>query len=86
MLSHASLQGLCIPGVLGRENGRIVGSHQLAEVKDLNTIPFPYTEEDMADLEHRIIYYESSRGCPFHCRYCLSGNQNTVRFLMKHGL
>lgn len=80
LLSHASLQGLCIPGVLGREDGRIVGSHQLAEVKDLNTIPFPYTEEDMADLEHRIIYYESSRGCPFHCRYCLSGNQNTVRF------
>ena len=34
----------------------------------------------MEDLEHKIIYYESSRGCPFSCQYCLSGNKNTVRF------
>ncbi|WP_270523968.1 B12-binding domain-containing radical SAM protein [Veillonella atypica] len=69
-----------IPGVRGRRDGSILGSAEVVEVRDLSTIPFPYTEEDMEDLEHKIIYYESSRGCPFSCQYCLSGNKNTVRF------
>ena len=70
-----------IPGVRGRHiSGRLLGSTDTVEVKDLSTIPFPYVEEDMTDLEHKIIYYESSRGCPFSCQYCLSGNKNTVRF------
>ena len=69
-----------IPGVRGRRDGSILGSLEVVEVSDLSSIPFPYTEEDMEDLEHKIIYYESSRGCPFSCQYCLSGNKNTVRF------
>lgn len=69
-----------IPGVRGRRDGSILGSTEAVEVRDLSTIPFPYTEDDMEDLEHKIIYYESSRGCPFSCQYCLSGNKNTVRF------
>ena len=69
-----------IPGVRGRRDGSILGSLEAVEVSNLSTIPFPYTEEDMEDLEHEIIYYESSRGCPFSCQYCLSGNKNTVRF------
>lgn len=69
-----------IPGILGRRGHDILGSRDVVEVKDLSTIPFPYTEEDMEELDHRIIYYESSRGCPFSCQYCLSGNRNTVRF------
>ena len=69
-----------IPGVRGRKDGSILGSLEAVEVSDLSSIPFPYTEEDMEDLEHKIIYYESSRGCPFSCQYCLSGNKNTVRF------
>ena len=69
-----------ILGVRGRRDGSILGSLEAVEVSDLSSIPFPYTEEDMEDLEHKIIYYESSRGCPFSCQYCLSGNKNTVRF------
>lgn len=70
-----------IPGIRGRhQNGHILGSTVVVEVGDLSTIPFPYSEEDLQDLEHKIIYYESSRGCPFSCQYCLSGNRNTVRF------
>lgn len=70
-----------ISGIRGRHSsGELKGSTQVVEVKDLSTIPFPYTEKDMADLEHKIMYYESSRGCPFSCQYCLSGNKNTVRF------
>lgn len=69
-----------IPGIIGREAGVLGGPVGVVEVKDLSTIPFPYTEEDMVDLENKIMYYESSRGCPFSCQYCLSGNGNTVRF------
>ena len=69
-----------IPGVRVRRDGSILCSAEVVEVRDLSTIPFPYTEEDIEDLDHKIIYYESSRGCPFSCQYCLSGNKNTVRF------
>ena len=50
-------------------------------VMDLNRIPFSYHTVALKDLEHRIIYYESSRGCPFSCSYCLSSIDRQVRFL-----
>ncbi|GLB31214.1 B12-binding domain-containing radical SAM protein [Lacrimispora amygdalina] len=50
----------------------------LKSAVDLNTIPFLY--EDMAGFENRIVYYESSRGCPFSCSYCLSSVDKSVRF------
>ena len=50
----------------------------LNKTVDLNKIPFLY--EDMAGFENRIIYYESSRGCPFSCSYCLSSVDKSVRF------
>jgi len=45
---------------------------------DLSEVPFPY--EDLQDFDHRIIYYESSRGCPFSCSYCLSSIDKRLRF------
>ena len=45
---------------------------------DLNDIPFPY--EDLKPFANRILYYETSRGCPFRCSYCLSSIDKTVRF------
>ena len=48
------------------------------ECIDLNEIPFFY--EDLSGFENRIIYYESSRGCPFRCSYCLSSIEKAVRF------
>ena len=47
---------------------------------DMSQIPFPYAFMDMKELEHRIIYYESSRGCPFSCAYCLSSIDKKLRF------
>ncbi len=44
----------------------------------LTEIPFAY--EDTTDFENRIIYYESQRGCPFSCSYCLSSIDKMVRF------
>ena len=45
---------------------------------DMDAIPFLYT--DLASFDNRIIYYETSRGCPFRCTYCLSSIDKTVRF------
>ncbi|NPV27577.1 MAG: B12-binding domain-containing radical SAM protein [Firmicutes bacterium] len=48
-------------------------------IKDLDQIPFPYTGE-LLDLKNRVVYYESTRGCPFSCQYCLSSTIAGVRF------
>ena len=51
------------------------------EPTDVNQLPFIYADR-LEDFTNRIIYYESSRGCPFHCAYCLSGNKDSrVRVL-----
>ena len=49
-----------------------------ATLMDMDTIPFVY--EDFHLFEHKILYYETSRGCPFCCSYCLSSVDKTVRF------
>ena len=56
-----------IPGISGEPRGLV----------NINDIPFFY--DDMAAFEHRIVYYESSRGCPYRCSYCLSSIDKTVR-------
>lgn len=67
-----------IPGITYRaENGGIV-EHGSQRLLSLDEIPFYY--DDMAGFENRIVYYESSRGCPFSCSYCLSSIDKTVRF------
>lgn len=47
------------------------------ELTDISTLPFLY--EDMDQFKNRIIYYESSRGCPYRCSYCLSSIDKKVR-------
>lgn len=48
---------------------------------DLNTLPSPYRlEVDLPELKHRIQYIESSRGCPYHCSYCLASLEKNVRY------
>ncbi|MBR3004403.1 MAG: B12-binding domain-containing radical SAM protein [Lachnospiraceae bacterium] len=50
------------------------------EMMPMDEVPFVYSDSDLKDLENRIIYYESSRGCPFACSYCLSARTGPVRF------
>ncbi len=51
------------------------------EVLDFSQLPFPYADMgSFADFEHKIIYYETSRGCPFSCCYCLSSVEKSLRF------
>jgi radical SAM superfamily enzyme YgiQ (UPF0313 family) len=49
------------------------------ELMNFDKVVFPYKPED--DLKNKIVYYESSRGCPFNCKYCLSSISKGVRFL-----
>ena len=69
-----------VPGLMFREDDGVVMDTGLRPAMDMSRIPFPYASLDMKDLEHRIIYYESSRGCPFSCSYCLSSIDRQVRF------
>ena len=48
-------------------------------IEDLSILPFPYPDLEQILSEHKIVYYEATRGCPFNCAYCLSGISRTVR-------
>ncbi len=48
---------------------------------DLSEVKSPYTRQMLENIENRILYYESSRGCPFNCSYCLSSAQKGLTFL-----
>lgn len=67
-----------IPGITYRTESGEIEEHGLQRLLSLDEIPFYY--DDMAGFENRIVYYESSRGCPFSCSYCLSSIDKTVRF------
>lgn len=67
-----------IPGITYRAANGEIEEHGPQRLLSLDEIPFYY--DDMAGFENRIVYYESSRGCPFSCSYCLSSIDKTVRF------
>lgn len=66
-LGPADIPGLCLP----------TGYTPCRPLTDLSAIPFLY--DDLAPFENRILYYETSRGCPFRCSYCLSSIDKAVR-------
>lgn len=67
-----------IAGVYYRDaHGKISLTH--AQRIEPEQIPLPYQLEELGELSNKLVYYESSRGCPFRCSYCLSGNDQ-VRF------
>ena len=82
------LQGIAVrdfsgEAALGNAEGNIGNKTKIintgfATLMDMDTIPFVY--EDFHLFEHKILYYETSRGCPFCCSYCLSSVDKTVRF------
>lgn len=66
----AQIPGLCLPS----------GFTAPRELTDMSMLPFLYGDEnDLGPFENRIIYYESSRGCPYRCSYCLSSIDKKVR-------
>ena len=68
-----------IDGITYRNNKNEILSTPKRKAAILDDIPFVY--DDMTDLENRIIYYETQRGCPYNCQYCLSSIEKGVRFL-----
>ena len=71
-----SLEGLT--GLTYLKDGEVVVTVPTPPL-DLSLVPFVY-EEGLVGLEHRILYYETSRGCPYTCQYCLSSIEKGVRF------
>lgn len=78
--NHSRLEELLKdrPGFIFRKSDGTISAGVPAPLMELSRIPFSYGS--LEGLEHRIIYYESSRGCPFSCSYCLSSIDKTVRF------
>lgn len=67
-----------IKGIAFRQPDGTVKENEWRKTIDLSRVPFVY--QDMEDFKNKIIYYESSRGCPFSCSYCLSSVDKCLRF------
>lgn len=68
-----------VPGVAYKQGQEIYVNAPMPLIESLDEIPFSYV--DLHDFSNRILYYESSRGCPFNCSYCLSSAVEGLRHL-----
>lgn len=68
-----------IDGLAFMNEGEVVVNFPRKLMEDLNIIPSPY-EEKTDEFKNKIVYYESSRGCPFGCKFCLSSTIRGVRY------
>lgn len=69
-----------VPGLVWRSGDGILENEAPSQVA-LSQIPFPYLNGEIEALTGRILYYETSRGCPYRCGFCLSSTLGGVRFL-----
>ena len=69
-----------IRGIAYREESGEICEGEAVTIGDLDTIVFPYEKMEMSEIKDRILYYETSRGCPFACKYCLSCATKGVRY------
>ena len=72
--------GIKVNGMVYRDGQNIIIMPKRDSVCDMDLLPFPYTCEDIEANKNKIIYYETSRGCPYKCSYCLSSTAHNVRF------
>ena len=69
-----------IKGLAYRNGNEISVNEGFNLIKDLDSLLAPYTDEMLSTLDNRIVYFESSRGCPFSCSYCISSTFCGVRY------
>lgn len=85
LLCHISanrgIEGLWdIPGLAYRDSEGNIAVNRTTIIEKLDDINSPYTDEMLSEIKGRIAYFESSRGCPFSCSYCLSSITAGVRY------
>lgn len=68
-----------VKGVVYREGDNLKYNGIEPLIENLDIIPFPYDDDELQDRT-KIFYYESSRGCPFNCSYCMSSIDKSVRY------
>ena len=68
-----------VAGIAYRSGDFVRFSKPREQIEDLASIPSPY-EDNLHELDNRVVYFEASRGCPFKCQYCLSSIEDGVRY------
>ncbi|MCC0635931.1 B12-binding domain-containing radical SAM protein [Clostridioides sp. ES-S-0001-02] len=69
-----------VDGLVYRQGSEIIVNKPMELLQNLDEIPSPYENLNPKEYENRIVYYESSRGCPFNCQYCLSSTIPGLRY------
>ncbi|BCG46070.1 Fe-S oxidoreductase [Citrifermentans bremense] len=67
-----------IPGITYRDHDEVVANPERGTIAKLDSIPSPFAS-GLVDLGKPLVYYETSRGCPFSCAFCMSSLENGVR-------
>ncbi len=75
---HQEQQPGKIPRATLRRGTELISGPTSPQLSDLDNIPSPF-QLGLTDLERGFVYYETSRGCPFHCSFCLSARDNHMR-------
>ncbi|MDA3797958.1 MAG: DUF4080 domain-containing protein [Kiritimatiellae bacterium] len=79
LLSFFANENSLPSGLYYKDDGVILFSGLSQSISNLDVIPFPYDVEELSQ-KSKIFYYESSRGCPFNCTYCMSSLDKNVRY------
>ena len=67
-----------IKGLTYKSSGNAIQNSPRPLIEDLDSIPTPF--DTLGEFKNKIVYYESSRGCPFNCQFCLSSTIKGLRF------
>lgn len=68
-----------VSGIIYRDGEKVCANPPRELIQNLDTIPSPF-DDDIESFKNKIAYFESSRGCPFNCQFCLSSSIKGVRF------
>lgn len=66
-------------GLIYRDGEKVIKNKERDLIQELDNIPSPYSNVG-SEFKNKIVYYESSRGCPFNCKFCLSSSIKGVRY------